>query len=93
MTGETDSQGAGPLVAASSDMLTGCLVQHKKTLNFPEDNIKKAFHKAWVFPVPPTAGEDSGRKRVSVLIPGASVAFSLVLMGKKNRKLTMFTTM
>lgn len=62
-------------------------------LNFPEDNIRKASHEAQVFPAPPTAGEDSGRKRVSVLVSGAPVAFSLVLMGKKNRNLAMFTTM
>lgn len=61
-------------------------------LKFPEDNIRRAFHEVQVFPALPTA-EDSGRKRVRVLVPGASVAFSLVLIGKKNRKLAMFTTM
>lgn len=60
-------------------------------LNFPEDNIRKAFHEAWVLPAPPTAVEDSGRKRVSVLIPGASAGFLPGTHGK-NRKLAMFTT-
>lgn len=48
-------------------------------LSFPEDNIRKAFHEVQVFPALPTAGEDSGRKRVkcacswslSGFLPGA----------------------
>lgn len=37
-------------------------------LNFQEHSITKAFHEAWVFPAPPTAGEGSGRKRVPVCL-------------------------